>query len=83
MPAAFVRVIGTERSWDYVSEAQPDAGGRRMHVPQGRMLGGSSSLTAMVYIRGTASDYDGLRDGGCAGWGWNDVLPAFKRAEAN
>ncbi|ROZ71294.1 GMC family oxidoreductase [Ramlibacter sp. WS9] len=83
MPAAFVRVIGTERSWDYVSEAQPDAGGRRMHVPQGRMLGGSSSLNAMVYIRGTASDYDGWRDGGCAGWGWNDVLPAFKRAEAN
>ena len=83
MPAAFVRVIGTERSWDYVSEPQPDAAGRRMHVPQGRMLGGSSSLNAMVYIRGTAADYDGWRDAGCAGWGWSDVLPAFKRAEAN
>ncbi|HSV53452.1 MAG TPA: GMC family oxidoreductase N-terminal domain-containing protein [Burkholderiaceae bacterium] len=83
MPAAFVRVIGTERSWDYVSEPQPDAAGRRMHVPQGRMLGGSSSLNAMVYIRGTAADYDDWREGGCAGWGWSDVLPAFKRAEAN
>lgn len=83
MPAAFVRVIGTERSWDYVSEPQSEAAGRRMHVPQGRMLGGGSSLNAMVYIRGTAADYDGWRDAGCAGWGWSDVLPAFVRAEAN
>lgn len=83
MPAAFVRVIGTERSWDYVTQPQPDARGRVMHVPQGRMLGGSSSLNAMVYIRGTAADYDGWRDGGCPGWGWNDVLEAFKLAETN
>lgn len=83
MPAAFVRVIGTERSWDYVSEPQAAAAGRSMHVPQGRMLGGGSSLNAMVYIRGTAADYDSWRDSGCSGWGWSDVLPAFKRAEAN
>lgn len=83
MPAAFVRVIGTERSWLYASEPQPAAMGRRMHVPQGRMLGGGSSLNAMVYIRGTAADYDGWRDAGCPGWGWADVLPVFKRAEAN
>jgi choline dehydrogenase-like flavoprotein len=83
MPATFVRVIGTERSWDYVSEPQAEAHGRRMHVPQGRMLGGGSSLNAMVYIRGTAADYDSWRDAGCPGWGWRDVLPAFKCAEAN
>jgi choline dehydrogenase-like flavoprotein len=83
MPAAFVRVLGTERSWDYLSEPQADAGGRAMHVPQGRMLGGGSSLNAMVYIRGQAADYDGWRDAGCPGWGWSEVLPAFKRAEAN
>lgn len=83
MPAAFVRVIGTERSWDYTSEPQPHADGRRMHVPQGRMLGGGSSLNAMVYIRGQAADYDSWRDAGCTGWGWSDVLPAFVRAESN
>lgn len=83
MPAAFVRLIGSERCWDYVSEPQPHAQGRHMHVPQGRMLGGGSSLNAMVYIRGQAADYDGWRDSGCTGWGWSEVLPAFVRAESN
>ena len=83
MPATFVRLIGTERCWDYVSEPQSAAAGRQMHVPQGRMLGGGSSLNAMVYIRGAQADYDGWRDAGCPGWGWSDVLPVFKQAEAN
>ena len=83
MPAAFVRVIGTERSWVYETEPQPHANGRRMFVPQGRMTGGGSSLNAMVYIRGAAADYDDWERAGATGWGWNDVLPAFRRAESN
>lgn len=83
MPATFVRVIGTERTWLYESEAQPAAGHRRMVVPQGRTLGGGSSVNAMVYIRGQAQDYDDWAAMGCAGWGWRDVLPWFRRAEAN
>jgi choline dehydrogenase len=83
MPATFVRVIGTERSWIYETVAQPHANGRKMYVPQGRMNGGGSSLNAMVYIRGAAADYDAWAEAGCSGWGWKDVLPAFKRAENN
>lgn len=83
MPATFVRVIGTDRSWVYETEPQPGAAGRKMGVPQGRMLGGGSSLNAMVYIRGTRTDYDGWARGGCTGWGWDEVLEVFKRAENN
>jgi choline dehydrogenase-like flavoprotein len=83
MPATFVRVLGTERSWIYESEAQPDAAGRRMFVPQGRTLGGGSSVNAMVYTRGTRADYDHWAEQGCAGWGWDEVLKVFKRAERN
>ena len=66
MPAAFVRVIGTERTWVYETEPQPHAMGRKMFVPQGRTTGGSSSVNAMVYIRGTAADYDDWAAAGCA-----------------
>jgi choline dehydrogenase len=83
MPATFVRVIGTERSWVYESVPQPHANGRKMYVPQGRMNGGGSSLNAMIYIRGAAADYDAWAEAGCNGWAWKDVLPAFKRAESN
>ncbi|MEY4753169.1 MAG: hypothetical protein RJA44_844 [Pseudomonadota bacterium] len=83
MPATFVRVIGTERTWVYESAPQAHAGNRRMYVPQGRTLGGGSSVNAMVYIRGQAEDYDAWAAAGCAGWAWRDVLPWFKHAEAN
>ena len=83
MPATFVRVIGTERSWVYETVPQAHANGRKMFVPQGRMPGGGSSLNAMVYIRGTAEDYDDWERAGATGWGWRDVLPVFKRAESN
>ena len=83
MPATFVRVIGTERSWVYETIPQAHANGRKMYVPQGRMNGGGSSLNAMIYIRGAAADYDAWADAGCADWAWKDVLPAFKRAESN
>jgi choline dehydrogenase-like flavoprotein len=66
-----------------MSEPQASVGGRPVAVPQGRTLGGGSSVNAMIYIRGTPKDYDEWRDMGNPGWGWDDVLPVFKRAEAN
>jgi len=83
MPAAFVRVLGTERTWIYSTESEPGAKGRSLHVPQGRTLGGGSSVNAMVYIRGDRADYDGWHDAGCPGWGFEEVLPFFTRSEAN
>ncbi|SDR12151.1 Choline dehydrogenase [Rhizobiales bacterium GAS113] len=83
MPATFVRVIGTARGFVYESEPAPQAGRRILYIPQGRMLGGGSSLNAMVYMRGQKEDYDGWAAGGCEGWSFADVLRAFKRAEAN
>ena len=69
--------------WDFSTGCEPHCDGRRIWLPRGRTLGGSSSINAMVYIRGNAADYDGWRDAGCAGWGFDDLLPYFKRAEDN
>lgn len=55
--------------WDYVSEPQPALDGRRVHVPQGRTLDGSSSMNGMIYIRGDRMDYDGWKQDGCDGLG--------------
>ncbi len=68
MPGGFVRLFSTERVQFYLSEPQSAAGGRPIAVPQGRTLGGGSSVNAMIYIRGTSYDYDEWRDMGCAGW---------------
>jgi choline dehydrogenase-like flavoprotein len=83
MPATFVRVLGSERGCVYESEPQSAAAGRRMYVPQGRTLGGGSSVNAMVYIRGAREDYDDWAEQGCIGWGWDEVLDVFKRSERN
>ncbi|WP_048646901.1 GMC family oxidoreductase [Nitratireductor soli] len=83
MPATFAKVIGTARSWIHQSEPEEAVGGRRLPIPQGRTLGGGSSINAMLYIRGQAADYDGWRDLGCPGRGWQDVLPVFRRLERN
>ena len=83
IPGTFVRVIGSRRTWMYQSEPEPGVLGRSMTVPQGRTLGGGSSVNAMIYIRGQREDYDTWRDMGCTGWGWEDVLPVFRRAENN
>ncbi|MBN9220545.1 MAG: GMC family oxidoreductase N-terminal domain-containing protein [Mesorhizobium sp.] len=83
IPATFVRVLGTKRTWMYRTEPEPGANGRVLTVPQGRTLGGGSSVNAMIYIRGQAQDYDTWRDLGCAGWGYDDVLPVFRRSEDN
>lgn len=82
-PAAFVRLFGTNRVFPYVSGREQDAGGRHIHVPQGRMPGGSSSINGMIYIRGDAKDYDDWAAQGCAGWGYADVLPYFRKSERN
>jgi choline dehydrogenase len=84
IPAAFYKLFKTERDWDLSTEEQKQLHGRRLYWPRGRMLGGCSSLNAMIYIRGAAADYDGWRDEhGAAGWGYADLLPYFRRAEDN
>ena len=83
IPAAFAKLFKTSCDWGYETEPQQNLGGRRLYWPRGKMLGGSSSMNAMIYIRGHRSDFDGWRDAGNDGWGWDDVLPYFKRAEDN
>ncbi len=68
-------------NWMYTTEADPGTGGRPHKWPRGKVLGGSSSLNAMLYVRGQPADYDGWRQLGCEGWGWDDVLPYFRRAQ--
>ena len=68
-------------NWCYSSEPDEGSGGRRIEVPRGKMLGGSSSINGMVYIRGQAQDYDHWAQLGNRGWSYQDVLPIFKRME--
>jgi choline dehydrogenase len=68
-------------NWMYTTEPDPGTGGRPHKWPRGKVLGGSSSLNAMLYVRGQPADYDGWRQLGCEGWGWDDVLPYFHRAQ--
>ena len=68
-------------NWCLLSEPEAGAGGRRLSVPRGKVLGGSSSINGGVYVRGNTSDYDGWAQRGCLGWSFDDVLPYFKRAE--
>ncbi len=70
-------------NWALSTVPQPGLNGRRGYQPRGKVLGGSSSVNAMIYTRGVPSDYDAWASEGNAGWGWDDVLPWFKRAEHN
>jgi len=84
VPAAYVRLFRSRYDWNYVTLPQERAGGRPVYWPRGRVLGGSSALNAMIYIRGNRLDYDAWRDEfGCTGWGYRDLLPYFLRAEDN
>lgn len=67
--------------WRYESEPEPHLGGRRMHTPRGKVLGGSSSINGLVYVRGNAMDYEQWESQGAAGWGYRHLLPYFRRAE--
>ena len=70
-------------TWGFLSEPEPELGGRQLPVARGKMLGGTSSLNGMMAIRGHAADYDGWRDTGLARWGWDDVLPWFRKLETH
>jgi choline dehydrogenase len=83
VPVGTLALARTVVDWDYSTAHEPHCDGRRIYLPRGRALGGSSSTNAMVYMRGNPADYDGWRDAGCTGWGWDDLLPYFKRAEDN
>jgi choline dehydrogenase len=82
MPAALAYPLkGRTYNWHYMSEPEPFLDGRRMYCPRGRVLGGSSSINGMAYVRGHARDYDRWAQAGLSGWGYAQVLPYFKRAE--
>jgi choline dehydrogenase len=84
IPAALSLLFQSTYDWDFRTQPQHRAGGRAVYWPRGRMLGGSSSMNAMIYIRGSRYDYDTWRDEyGCVGWGYADLMPYFRRAEYN
>lgn len=82
IPAAFHKLYGGPLDWNYRTEPQAHLGGRRLYQPRGKTLGGSSSMNAMIYIRGHRADYDGWAAAGCDGWDYASVLPYFKRSES-
>ncbi len=83
MPSALSIPMNMERyDWRYWSEPEPHLNGRRLHTPRGKVLGGSSSINGMVYVRGNALDFERWQEEGASGWGYADVLPYFRRAEA-
>ncbi|GAB3433214.1 GMC family oxidoreductase [Actinophytocola sediminis] len=84
IPAAFATLFKTRFDWNYETVEQKQLGGRRAYWPRAKVLGGCSSMNAMIYIRGNRADYDTWRDAhGADGWGYDDVLPYFVRAEHN
>ena len=83
IPVAFPALFKSSLDWDLLGEPEPGLDGRRLYLPRGKVLGGSSSINAMIYIRGNRADYDEWAAMGADGWGYDDVLPYFKRAEDN
>ncbi len=84
MPIGYGKAFYDKRiNWMYMTEPDPGIGGRRSYWPRGKVLGGSSSINAMVYIRGQPGDFDDWKALGNTGWGWTDVLPYFKRSECH
>ena len=83
IPAAFAKQFHTKLDWDYCTEPETHVDGRSLYIPRGKVLGGSSSMNAMLYARGRPLDYDGWAAQGAPGWGYADVLPYFIKAEDN
>ena len=81
IPLGFPKMFKGPRDWAYYTEPEAQLSNRSLYWPRGKMLGGSSSMNAMIYIRGHRSDYDGWRDLGNPGWGYTEVLPYFKKSE--
>ena len=83
IPAAFPNQFHTKLDWDYATEPEVHVEDRSLYIPRGKSLGGSSSMNAMLYVRGRPLDYDGWAAQGAPGWAYADVLPYFKRSEDN
>jgi choline dehydrogenase len=83
IPLAFPNQFHTKLDWDYATDPEPGCANRELYVPRGKSLGGSSSMNAMLYVRGRPLDYDLWEADGAAGWGWSDVKPYFLKAEDN
>jgi choline dehydrogenase-like flavoprotein len=84
IPVGYLYAIGNPRAdWMFRTETQPGLNDRVLSYPRGRVIGGCSSINAMIYMRGQAADYDGWRQRGLGGWGWDDVLPYFLKHEDN
>jgi choline dehydrogenase len=81
IPVAFSKLFKGPCDWTYFTEPEPQLGNRSLYWPRGKVLGGSSSINAMIYIRGHRADYDQWRDLGNPGWSYSDVLPYFKKSE--
>ena len=82
IPGGFYKLVfHPTLSWGFQTEPEPGLAGRSQIWPRGKTLGGSSSINAMIYVRGQAADFDRWRQLGCEGWGYHDVLPYFRRAE--
>ena len=81
MPIAFSKLFQTTCDWSFYTEPEPYIENRKLFWPRGKVLGGSSSMNAMIYMRGDRADYDNWRDLGNPGWGFSDVLPWFKKSE--
>ncbi|MEO6171807.1 MAG: GMC family oxidoreductase N-terminal domain-containing protein, partial [Arenimonas sp.] len=80
MPAGLAKLVGKKGvNWDYNTAPDPHMNNRSLWWPRGKVLGGSSSINAMCYIRGNAKDYDEWAELGADGWQWDNVLPYFKR----
>ena len=83
VPAMFPLAFKSGLDWDLFGEREPGLGGRRLYLPRGRVIGGSGSINAMIYLRGHRADFDGWAADGCTGWSYDEVLPYFKRSEDN
>ena len=83
MPAAFPEQFHTKRDWDYNTDPEPALGGRSLYLPRGKMIGGSSSMNAMLYVRGRPEDCAQWEAAGADGWGWDEVLPYYLKSENN
>ena len=82
IPVGYLYCMGNPRTdWCYKTEVEARLNGRALNYPRGRVIGGCSSINGMIYMRGQAADYDGWRQAGNIGWGWDDVLPWFVKAE--
>src|SRR4029077_16561973 len=83
IPAAFPNQFHTKLDWEYATEPEAHVDNRSLFIPRGKTLGGSSSMNAMLYVRGRPLDYDSWEAQGATGWGYRDVLPYFIRSEDN